>query len=91
VDGDIVNNNRVWNSCALILNGPHVDLVTESNALRSLATGAMPRLFERFNDSIDYTFELFNQPERIALQPDFNDIEGQHKDYNEDDKIQMQT
>jgi hypothetical protein len=64
VDGDIHNTKRIWSaSSALIMNSNHVDLITEPNVLRSLATGTTPRLFDVFNDSNDYTFELFKRPE----------------------------
>jgi hypothetical protein len=56
------------------MNGAHVDLLTESNVIRSLATGAMPSLFKIFNENVDSTFEVFNRPERIAVQADYQDI-----------------
>jgi hypothetical protein len=68
------------------MNSNHVDLITEPNLLRSLATGAIPRLFQTFNDNTEFTFELIDRHERLAIKADYQDIRGGNKDYTENGK-----
>ena len=71
---------------AFILNGNHVDLITEPNIIKSLSNGSIPNLFETNLNTDNLKHELFNRPEIIALQADFNDVVGQNKDYTENGK-----
>jgi len=74
---------------AFILNGKHVDLITEPNIIKSLASGSIPNLFETNLNTDNLKHELFDHPEIIALQADFNDVLGENKDYTENGKNTM--
>jgi hypothetical protein len=72
------------------MNRNHIDLITEPNISRSSATGTIPRLLDTFNDTGDFIFELFNRPERLAIQADHQDIIGSHKIRQRTGQIQKQ-
>ena len=84
VDGtEALERIKTTATTACILNGNHVDLITEPNIIKSLASGSIPNLFETNLNTDTLNHELFDKPEIVALHADFNDVLRQRKDYTE--------
>ena len=60
-----------------IINGDHIDPITEQNVKKSISNGERLRIFDIPFKNDDFTFELYEHPEKLACDDTYNE-------YNDD-------